>query len=488
MLTLAVLPIASALATPTITLNPSTGFATTIIGSGFTPLQVICIYWNNTVTPLCTPMITLPYGSLLNTDINGNFIAMTTALEQSSGTYNITATYIAGTKVATATFTVPESLIAGPAGEKGDQGDIGVGAVWFNNSTDPVNTKGVNGDLYLQTVSYNVYQKVSGEWIIIANIKGATGLTGLTGAIGPTGSTGGQGIQGETGLAGSNGADGVIGSIWSSSDTELSDSVGVDNDFYLLTTTNNIYQKIEGIWTFVANISGTKGDVGSPGDNGNMWFSGETEPIEAVTGDLYLNTNTYNVTQKTDEEWVFIANIKGGMGLTGETGAVGPQGVSGYNGTHWYTGTIVPTATTPVSTLGSVNGDLYLRTSTSDIYKKIDGEWALTMNIMGAEGVDGAVGERGLTGATGATGAVGPLGPRGQVGETGAIGAQGIQGIQGVKGEMGDVGATGATGSIGLTGLAGKDADTNMVYLALIMAFIAVLGVAWVYRKQSEYE
>jgi hypothetical protein len=53
---------------------------------------------------------------------------------------------------------------------------------------------------------------------------------------------------------------------------------------------------------------------------------------------------------------------------------------------------------------------------------------------------------------------------------------------------MGDIGATGAQGAIGLAGLAGKDADTNMLYGALIMAFISLLGVAWVYRKQSEYE
>ena len=392
MLTLAVLPIASASAIPEIKLFPDTGTATTIQGSGFAPWQNVKIYWNN------TQMVTLPYGAMLFAGPSGNFVAMITALNQTANTYTIVAinTHPNATVCnASAIFTVPNfngldgkngingtsSTEAGPKGDKGD-----AGSVWFSGNVDPTPATGKDGDFYLHTTTSDVWKRVLGVWGVETNIKGLIGIAGENGL---------DGVDGVDGVDGTNGIDGING--------------------------------IDGL----DGVDGTNGIDGTDG-------------------------------------------IDGVDGLDGSG--------SGLDGTMWFTGT-----TAPSSTLGADN-DLYLRTTTSNVYKKIDGTWEILMNIMGATGASGSDGATGATGSTGATGAVGPLGPRGQVGEIGATGAQGLQGIQGVKGEMGDVGATGATGSIGLTGLAGKDADTNMVYLALIMAFIAVLGVAWVYRKQSEYE
>jgi hypothetical protein len=90
--------------TPTITLYPDTGVATTIQGSGFAPWQNIKIYWND------TQMVTLPYGAMLFAGPSGNFVAMITALNQTANVYEITAvnTYSNSTVcTASANFTVP---------------------------------------------------------------------------------------------------------------------------------------------------------------------------------------------------------------------------------------------------------------------------------------------------------------------------------------------------------------------------------------------
>lgn len=66
---------------------------------------------------------------------------------------------------------------------------------------------------------------------------------------------------------------------------------------------------------------------------------------------------------------------------------------------EWLTGSTVPGAG-----LGS-NGDLYLRTTTADVYEKAAGAWSIVANIKGATGA---------TGSTGSTGATGPEGPAGK--------------------------------------------------------------------------
>ena len=58
-------------------------------------------------------------------------------------------------------------------GEDGTNGENGAdGATWLVGSGVPTADTGKDGDLYLDSASYNVYQKVSGEWNLIGNIKG----------------------------------------------------------------------------------------------------------------------------------------------------------------------------------------------------------------------------------------------------------------------------------------------------------------------------
>ena len=107
---------------------------------------------------------------------------------------------------------------------------------------------------------------------------------------------------------------------------------------------------------------------------------------------------------------VNLGNIIGATGTTGPQGPAGQNGADGLtpyiqNGTwwigsqdtnviakgnEWYYGTEIP------NTQGN-NGDLYLRTSTNDVYKKESGIWGLITNIKGAKGDKGDKGDTALS-------------------------------------------------------------------------------------------
>ena len=70
----------------------------------------------------------------------------------------------------------------GEQGEKGDNGATGNpgtagkdGATWLVGSIDPRSFEGKDGDLYLNISTWDVWHKVSGEWTLLGNIKGADG-------------------------------------------------------------------------------------------------------------------------------------------------------------------------------------------------------------------------------------------------------------------------------------------------------------------------
>lgn len=79
-------------------------------------------------------------------------------------------------------------------------------------------------------------------------------------------------------------------------------------------------------------------------------------------------------------------------------GATGPQGAQGAQGSLIRSG---PGA--PVDTTG-VNGDYWLDTATSDLYKKSNGTYLVTANLKGATGATGAAGANGADGAAASVG------------------------------------------------------------------------------------
>ena len=98
--------------------------------------------------------------------------------------------------------------------------------------------------------------------------KGDAGAAGATGATGPagSGSAGPAGPQGTAGTAGTNGVNGVNGATWwNGTAAPPAPSLGSNGDFYLNTANGNVYNKVAGSWTNVANIKGATGAQGPPG-------------------------------------------------------------------------------------------------------------------------------------------------------------------------------------------------------------------------------
>ncbi len=65
----------------------------------------------------------------------------------------------------------------------------------------------------------------------------------------------------------------------------------------------------------------------------------------------------------------------------------------GGGGTIWYS-----TAGVPDAGVGN-DGDFYLDTATSDVYKKVTGSWAIQLNIQGTAGISGTDGRTILNGS-----------------------------------------------------------------------------------------
>ena len=253
----------------------------------------------------------------------------------------------------------------------------------------------------------------------------------------------------------------------------------------------NLFLRGDGTWA--QGPVGPKGDKGATGDRGPQGIQGiqgatGATPVITASATVGNTTGTPSVQvvkggTTTNPTFAFnFTNLKGAQGpqgvqgiqgpqgdkgATGDRGATGERGPAGANGTSatWHSGTDVTgtsTSAIAVAVSGSKAGDMYLNTSTSNVYKATAANsWVYICNIKGAQGIQGPIGPQGDTGATGAVGPKGdqgiqgiqgPKGDQGDTGATGAVGPAGPQGPQGPKGDQGDTGATGAVGPAGPQG------------------------------------
>lgn len=194
---------------------------------------------------------------------------------------------------------------------------------------------------------------------------------------------------------------------------------GVPFDWYIDTTTNNLYgPKGSNYWPTEGIPLGQPSDsktmlVGGGGSSGGGGTAG-TVTIGTVTtvaaGDPATVTNV-----GTPEAAILNFNIPNGatgsQGATGPTGPTGPAGPTGATGAQGAQGAAGP------------QGDIGATGATGPV-----GATGPT-GLQGDTGLTGATGAQGATGDTGATGAQGPQGNPGQQGLTGATGATGAQGI-----------------------------------------------------------
>ncbi|MBB6131326.1 collagen-like protein [Mucilaginibacter lappiensis] len=179
--------------------------------------------------------------------------------------------------------------IQGQKGDKGDQGDKGVqGIKGDNGPVGPIGIQGPKGD--------------KGD-------KGDQGAQGVQGLKGPQGPQGNPGVDGAIIVAGAQVLHGAVDPT-----TE-----GVDDDFYINTTTNVIWgPKSAGVWP-VAGVSiiGPQGPQGLQGPQGDTGTQGP-QGIQGTKGD------------------------KGDTGTTGDPGAAGPKGDKGDQGSSGPTGAAGP--------------------------------------------------------------------------------------------------------------------------------------------------
>lgn len=159
----------------------------------------------------------------------------------------------------------------------------------------------------------------------------------------------------------------------------------------------------------------------------------------ACKGDVpddYIVSGEQTTTSNEDGGTNVYTFKKKGGGTSTFTSINGSKGSPGANGTSaaWHTGTAVTgtsTAAVTATVSGSKTGDMYLNTSTSNVYRaSAANSWVYVCNIKGLTGLTGAKGDPGATGPKGDTGATGPKGDTGATGAKGATGATGTRGSQ----------------------------------------------------------
>ena len=153
------------------------------------------------------------------------------------------------------------------------------------------------------------------------------------------------------------------GTQWHSGPGLPSNTLGEDGDFYIQVSNNYVYEKKNGKWVFLSDLSGADGSSGA------VWLSGFGLPSSALgnVGDYYFRTFNAGIYKKTsDNTWTFQLDI------------------DGEDGSTWLTG-----PGTPRSSLGEV-GDFYFRTFNGYVYQKTGRlTWAYRADITGPQGLKG---------------------------------------------------------------------------------------------------
>ena len=121
------------------------------------------------------------------------------------------------------------------------------GGTWFTGEGAPEATQGSKGDLYLDTVAFDIYEKSDEGWQFIGNLKGE---------------------DGQDGQDGEDGQDGIGGATWLVGEGAPNVDVGNNGDLYLDTVSGDIYVKSKDGWDQVGNLQGPPGKDGADGQDG----------------------------------------------------------------------------------------------------------------------------------------------------------------------------------------------------------------------------
>lgn len=162
-----------------------------------------------------------------------------------------------------------------------------------------------------------------------AGADGRDGKDGEDGAPGAKGADGAPGTNGTDGEEGEDGEDGADGSAILQGAGAPAAGVGKDGDIYIDTASRDVYQKANGAWTVITNLSGgpagpkgDKGDKGDDGDDGASVRTGAGAPGAALgnEGDVYIDSASGDLYVKGAGGWTKTGNLQGPAGEDGEDG------------------------------------------------------------------------------------------------------------------------------------------------------------------------
>ena len=284
-------------------------------------------------------------------------------------------------------------------GGPSDPGGTYLAAKLLTGTGGPLSSLGSDGDLYLDTQEAVLYVKYSGAWSDVAVLRGPAGSNGSTWSTGtgtPADALGADGdfyldtassdvykkVEGTWTLVADLGQAGSPAAEWTVGDGEPQAGAGDDGDFHIDTSSSLIYRKIEGEWSVLASM---EGPPGVPGSDGAAWLAGESDPASDVgdDGDYYLNTTTTAVFRKTGGAWGSIVILRG---------LAGADGADGQDGATWHSGPGAPSEAT------GDDGDHYLDITNAVIYGKAGGTWSALVPLIGPAGLDGKDGVNGEEG------------------------------------------------------------------------------------------
>ena len=289
----------------------------------------------------------------------------------------------------------------GPIGANGLNGTNGLnGNSILTGPSSPLGSLGVNNDLYLNTTTFQILKKESGNWVIKGSLLGPRGFTGSSGI-----STFIE-FRYRTNLSDSPTPQPSASTKFLEFRTYLSSDTNDERQarpwIVLKTRGDNWYPVItEGLnnqillsWSTEEpseinpiNIRGLQGLQGPTGASGNNFIvkgivsSDANLPLSGVAGDAYMvgasapyTVYIWNLNKAGGAGWSSI-----GTGIVGPTGATGPAGTTGQNGATGQRGskTFVvaddssfPTAT-PWNSTALIIGDIFL-SETSGLMKQVN--------------------------------------------------------------------------------------------------------------------
>jgi hypothetical protein len=111
------------------------------------------------------------------------------------------------------------------------------------------------------------------------------------------------------------GDDGQDAATWHHGTALPSNLFGDAGDFYWLTGNGAVYQKVGPVWTLVGSIAGPQGIQGIQGEQGSLWLFGSGAPSASIgrPSDYYMDTTTSQVWHKATTTWAVVGSLHGNV-------------------------------------------------------------------------------------------------------------------------------------------------------------------------------